>query len=258
MTISKETTEPLIVLRDIAKVYQMGTVEVHALRGVTLEIERGEFMSIMGPSGSGKSTLMNIVGCLDLPTSGTYRLGGVDVQQLGDDQLAEIRNQRIGFVFQNFNLLARTSALENVQLPLVYAGLSRQERRESAVEALEAVGLGDRLHHRPNELSGGQQQRVAVARALATRPSIILADEPTGNLDSKSGAEIAELFRQLNEESGITVVFVTHDPEVAACTRRIVHLYDGLVVADELAEDGCELLAKAEAERERVAVGPAL
>ncbi|MGC8838809.1 MAG: ABC transporter ATP-binding protein [Anaerolineae bacterium] len=249
MKTSQDT--PLIVLRDITKVYRMGTVEVHALRGISLDIHRGEFTSIMGPSGSGKSTLMNIIGCLDLPTSGTYRLDGVDIQELDDNQLAEIRNRRIGFVFQNFNLLPRTTALENVMLPLVYAGVPRQERKRRAIEALEAVGLGDRMGHRPNELSGGQQQRVAIARALVTQPAIILADEPTGNLDSKSGAEIVELFQRLNEEHGITVVFVTHDPDVAACSRRIVRLHDGLVVADEAAEGACGPLAAAEAEEER-------
>jgi len=256
MTIEQQEAEPLIVLRDITKTYYMGTVEVKALRGVSLDIAQGELVSIMGPSGSGKSTLMNILGCLDLPTSGTYRLSGVDVQQLDDDQLAEIRNQRIGFVFQNFNLLPRTSALENVVLPLIYAGVPGQERRRRAIEALEAVGLGDRLHHRPNELSGGQQQRVAIARALVTQPSIILADEPTGNLDSKSGAEIVEIFQRLNEENGITVVFVTHDPDVAACTRRIVRLYDGRIVADEPAQTGGKPLAVAEARAEPVPVKP--
>jgi putative ABC transport system ATP-binding protein len=243
---------PLIVLREITKVYRMGSVEVHALRGISLDIHRGEFTSIMGPSGSGKSTLMNIIGCLDLPTSGTYRLDGVDIQDLDDNQLAEIRNRRIGFVFQNFNLLPRTTALENVMLPLVYAGVPRQERKRRAMEALEAVGLGDRMGHRPNELSGGQQQRVAIARALVTQPAIILADEPTGNLDSKSGAEIVELFQRLNEEQGITVVFVTHDPDVAACSRRIVRLHDGQVVSDEAAEGACGPLAAAEEEQERV------
>ncbi|MGQ9458227.1 MAG: ABC transporter ATP-binding protein [Anaerolineae bacterium] len=242
---------PLIRLREVTKVYRMGSVEVPALRGISLDLYRGEFTSIMGPSGSGKSTLMNIIGCLDLPTSGTYRLDGVDVQDLDDNQLAEIRNRRIGFVFQNFNLLPRTTALENVMLPLIYAGIPRQERKRRAMEALEAVGLGDRMGHRPNELSGGQQQRVAIARTLVTQPAIILADEPTGNLDSKSGAEIVDLFRRLNEEQGITVVFVTHDPDVAACSRRIVRLHDGQIVADEAAEGACGPLVAAEAEEQR-------
>ena len=224
----------VIDLRDIVKIYQMGSVQVHALRGVSLQVRRGEMVAIMGPSGSGKSTLMNIIGCLDTPTSGHYFLEGQDVSRLNDNQLAEIRNKRIGFVFQNFNLLPRLTALEQVELPLIYAGvLSRKERRRRAQEALEMVGLGDRLHHRPNELSGGQQQRVAIARALVNHPSIILADEPTGNLDSKSGAEVMYIFQQLNREHGITVVLVTHEPDIARHTRRIVHLRDGLIVGDE-------------------------
>ncbi|MGQ9586375.1 MAG: ABC transporter ATP-binding protein [Anaerolineae bacterium] len=241
MTIAQGGADPLILLRDITKVYRMGTVEVRALQGISLDIKQGELVSIMGPSGSGKSTLMNVIGCLDLPTSGTYRLEGVNVQDLDDNQLAEIRNRRIGFVFQNFNLLPRTNALENVMLPLTYAGVPGRERRRRATEALESVGLGDRLRHRPSELSGGEQQRVAIARALVMRPSIILADEPTGNLDSKSGAEIVEIFQRLNEESGITVVFVTHDPGVAGCTRRIIRLHDGRVIADEPAQAACEV-----------------
>ncbi len=190
-------------------------------------------ISIVGPSGSGKSTLMNIIGCLDQPTSGTYHLAGQDVSRLNDNQLAEIRNRRIGFVFQSFNLLARTTAVQNVELPLIYAGT--RERRKLAVAALEQVGLGDRLNHRPNELSGGQQQRVAIARALVTNPSLILADEPTGNLDSKAGAEVMGIFRALNEEKGITVVLITHEPDIAAQTRRIVHTYDGLIISDDVA-----------------------
>jgi putative ABC transport system ATP-binding protein len=230
----RTTIEPVIAVRDITKVYQMGDVEVRALRGVNLNIYPGEMMSIMGPSGSGKSTLMNIIGCLDVPTAGSYHLDGIDVSHLDDNALAEIRCRKIGFVFQSFNLLARTSAIANVELPLIYAGAGRRARRARATEALELVGLGDRLDHKPNELSGGQQQRVAVARALVNQPSLILADEPTGNLDTQTSQEIMELFAALNREQAITIVFVTHDPETAAYCHRIVHIRDGLIEREEV------------------------
>jgi putative ABC transport system ATP-binding protein len=221
----------MIEITDIAKVYRMGDNEIRALDGVSLTVQEGEWVAISGPSGSGKSTLMNIIGCLDQPTAGSYKLDGLEVARMNDKQLAAVRNRKIGFVFQTFNLLSRTSALANVELPLVYAGLPR--RRERAVAALERVGLGQRIHHRPNELSGGQQQRVAIARALINEPSIILADEPTGNLDSKSGAEIMDIFRGLHDQ-GMTIVMVTHDPDVAAQCQRIVHIKDGVIASDDV------------------------
>jgi putative ABC transport system ATP-binding protein len=221
----------LIELHEVWKTYRMGEVEVGALRGISLGVDRGELTSIMGPSGSGKSTLMNILGCLDQPTSGEYNLDGTSVSELNDDQLAEIRNRKIGFVFQNYNLLARTSAIDNVEVPLIYAGA--KDRRQKATQALVDVGLADRISHRPNELSGGEQQRVAIARALINDPAIILADEPTGNLDTKTGIEIVGLFQRLNLERGITVVFVTHSPEIAEYTSRVIRLRDGDLVGDE-------------------------
>lgn len=224
---------PVIQARGLTKVYQMGDMEVRALRGTNLDILPGEMVAIMGPSGSGKSTLMNIIGCLDVPSAGVYRLDGIDVSRLDDDRLAEIRSKKIGFVFQSFNLLARTTALANVELPMIYAGMSSRERRKRAAESLELVGLGNRLDHKPNELSGGQQQRVAIARSLINRPKLILADEPTGNLDTKTSDEIMRLFQQLNRERGMTIVFVTHDPETADYCQRIIHIRDGQIERDE-------------------------
>jgi len=225
-------TKLVVEAKDITKVYQMGEVEVHALRGLSVNIEQGEILSIMGPSGSGKSTLMNILGCLDRPTAGEYHLNGESVETLNDDQLAEIRNRGVGFVFQSFNLLPRATALANVELPMRYAVLNGRNRKQVATEALEAVGLGDRIHHRPNELSGGQMQRVAIARALVNNPAIIMADEPTGNLDTKSGDEIMTLLRNLNKERGTTLIIVTHDPEVAELTDRIISIRDGRIAED--------------------------
>jgi putative ABC transport system ATP-binding protein len=225
----------VIDIVDIAKTYQMGEVQVHALRGVSLRVYEGEVVSIMGPSGSGKSTLMNILGCLDQPSSGQYFLDGVDVSRLSEEQLARIRNKKIGFVFQNFNLLKRTSALRQVELPLIYGGTANRTKRAQA--ALESVGLGQRMDHLPSELSGGQQQRVAIARALVNEPAMILADEPTGNLDSRSGTEVMQIFQRLNREQGITTIFVTHDPWIARHTQRVIMLRDGKIIADrEVAE----------------------
>jgi putative ABC transport system ATP-binding protein len=221
----------MIRLRGITKVYRVGIERVHALRGIDLEIAQGEFLAIIGPSGSGKSTLMNIIGCLDRPTDGTYQLDGLDVGRLTDSRLAMLRNRRLGFVFQSFNLLPRLSAIDQVALPLLYRGALN--RRKTAAAALELVGLTNRAHHKPTQLSGGQQQRVAIARALVARPAIILADEPTGALDSKTSKDVMEVFRKLNDELGITIAFVTHETDIAAYTRRIVALRDGDVVSDE-------------------------
>jgi len=222
----------LLELRDVTKVYDMGAEQVRALAGVDLEVEQGEYVAIMGPSGSGKSTLMNLLGCLDTPTSGSYHLNGAAVEKMSDLELAAVRNREIGFVFQTFNLLARTSALANVELPLVYAGVPRKERHDKARQALDRVGLADRAEHQPNELSGGQRQRVAIARALVNGPSILLADEPTGNLDSKTSADILRLFDELHQQ-GNTVILVTHEADIAAHARRRIVLRDGKVVQDE-------------------------
>ena len=222
---------PLIESRDLWKTYRMGDEEIHALRGVSLHIERGEYVAIMGPSGSGKSTLMNLIGCLDTPSKGTYLLNGKEVGQMNDNELARIRNEEIGFVFQTFNLLPRATALHNVELPLVYAGIPKKDRVERAKTALNKVELAERMQHRPNELSGGQRQRVAIARALVNNPSILLADEPTGNLDSKTGVEIMTLFERLHE-AGNTIVLVTHEADVAAHAHRIIHIRDGQVEKD--------------------------
>ena len=221
----------MIELENVTKIYRMGKVEVPALRGVSLTVNQGEMVAIMGPSGSGKSTLMNLIGCLDVPDSGRYIFEGEDVGLLSDDRLAEIRNRKIGFIFQTYNLLPRLTALANVELPLLYG--NGRDRRRRATEALEKVGLGDRVHHRPTELSGGQQQRVGIARALVKNPSLVLADEPTGNLDSRSSEEIVAILQSLNREQGLTVVVVTHEPDIAASTQRIITTRDGVVVSDE-------------------------
>jgi putative ABC transport system ATP-binding protein len=223
----------LIEARDIAKVYHLGDIDLEVLKSVSATIDRGEFVAIMGPSGSGKSTFMNILGCLDQPTGGKHLMEGVDVGRLSRDELAEIRNKKIGFVFQGFNLLSRTSALENVELPMLYNGHSARERRERAMAALKSVGLEGREDHHPNQLSGGQQQRVAIARALVNEAPIILADEPTGNLDTKTSVEIMELFVKLNREAGITVILVTHEPDIATYSKRIIRFLDGIIVSDE-------------------------
>jgi putative ABC transport system ATP-binding protein len=240
---------PVISIRNLVKTYVVGEVEVRALRGVSLDVQRGEFVSVTGPSGSGKSTLMHILGCLDRPTSGQYILDGQDVSRMTKDQLAEVRNERIGFVFQGFNLLSRTTALDNVELPLLYRGKLRgAERRKRGMEALNAVGLGSRAHHHPNQLSGGQQQRVAIARALISSPSILLADEPTGNLDTRTSVEVMGIFQRLNIERGITVLLITHEPDIAEYGSRIISCRDGVIVSDRavgrrrVAEDELRLL----------------
>ena len=228
--------QPVIAVQGVTKVYTMGDIEVRALRGIDVTIWPGEMVAIMGPSGSGKSTLMNVLGCLDVPTEGTYKLDGVNVSELSDSQLAEIRCRKIGFVFQSFNLLPRTSARANVELPLIYAGIGSRQRRKRAEEMLNLVGLGERLDHKPSELSGGQQQRVAIARALTNQPAMILADEPTGNLDTKTSIEILQLFQQLNREQGITIIFVTHEPDIAVYCKRVIYVRDGVVERDEARE----------------------
>lgn len=227
---------PIIRLSNITRIYEMGAERVHALRGVSLQIEKNEYVAVMGPSGSGKSTLMNIIGCLDTPTSGLYELNGINVGEMNDNELARIRNKEIGFVFQAFNLLPRSDALHNVELPLIYAGYPYEERKRLAREALEQVGLGSRAHHKPNELSGGERQRVAIARALVNRPSIILADEPTGNLDTKTGDEIMELFEEIHKQ-GNTIIIVTHEEYIAEHAHRILRLRDGQIESDEVVQN---------------------
>ena len=222
----------IIDIADLRKTYQMGEVEVHALQGVSFSIPRGEFVAIMGPSGSGKSTLMNVLGCLDVPTSGSYKLDGIEVERMSNDELSLVRARKLGFIFQQYNLLPRQSALRNVELPLIYRGVSTSERRRRASAALQIVGMGERTGHRPNELSGGQQQRVAIARALAGSPSVLLADEPTGALDTKTSEEIMSILQRLNREQGLTVILVTHEPDVAAYAQRILTVRDGLLVSD--------------------------
>jgi putative ABC transport system ATP-binding protein len=231
-TIDSAAEKSLIALDHIHKIYQMGDIEIHALRGVSLNLERGEFVAIMGASGSGKSTTMNILGCLDRPTRGHYYLDGQDVSKMSKDELADIRNRKIGFVFQGFNLLPRTSALENVELPMLYLGVKTAERHERAIEALEIVGLSGRIHNMPNQLSGGQQQRVAIARALVNQPMIILADEPTGNLDSRTAIEVMDVFQRLNRERGITIALVTHEPDIAQYASRVIVFKDGKIKND--------------------------
>ena len=246
---NQPTNQPVIAVQGVTKVYTMGDIEVRALRGIDVTIWPGEMVAIMGPSGSGKSTLMNMLGCLDVPTEGTYKLDGVNVSELSDSELAEIRCRKIGFVFQSFNLLPRTSARANVELPLIYAGIGSRQRRKRAEEMLNLVGLGERLDHKPSELSGGQQQRVAIARALTNQPAMILADEPTGNLDTKTSIEILQLFQQLNREQGITIIFVTHEPDIAAYCKRVIYVRDGVVERDEAREP---LVAGAPAPEEKL------